>query len=125
MRESLLATRSRWLRAYLDGDVGSLADIKDERFAVTSDAGTQTRAQQIAGIAAAVRAGDWFPAGSGSEDLDCEVLLQGDVALVRGHGRTLVPGRVLPVIAFSETWHRAGEAWCVLHLHYSEVRRRR
>ena len=93
--------------------------------AVTSDAGTQTRAQQIAGIAAAVRAGDWFPAGSGSEDLDCEVLLQGDVALVRGHGRTLVPGRVLPVIAFSETWHWAGEAWCVLHLHYSEVRRRR
>ena len=125
MQEALLEARARWLQAYLDGDVAVLEGLEEDAFTVTSDAGTQSRHEQLAGIAGAVGAGRWFPAGSRTEDLVCHVRIEGGCALIHGQGRTLLPGRALPVIAFTEVWRRAGDQWRAMHLHYSGVMRRR
>lgn len=121
MEESLLATRARWLHAYTSGDVATLELIEAVQFSVTNKLGTQSKHEQLSGIAAAVDANNWFPSGTRTEDKEREVHIQGNTALIRGYGRTVTPRRTLPTIAFTEVWQQVGNAWQTLHLHYTEV----
>lgn len=124
MQNVLLATRARWLKAYLEGDTATLDAVEGAQFTVTNAWGSQSKQEQLAGIARAVHAQDWFPHGTRIDDIDRHVRIQGDVALIRGVGRTVMASGTLPAMAFTEVWQRVGDAWQAIHLHYSEVRRR-
>ncbi|MDR6215395.1 DUF4440 domain-containing protein [Paracidovorax wautersii] len=115
----LQATRAAWYAAYVRGDTDVLAQLQDPAFFVVSEAGTETRAQQLGGIAAAVRERRWFPAGSRTEDLERALHPVSDgVVEVRGTGRIVTPRGALPAVQFTERWHRTGAGWRALHLHY-------
>ena len=121
MKEALLATRARWLKAYFDGNVDLLDTIEPEHFGVVSGVGAQLKHEQLEHIAASVAAGNWFPAGSYAEDIKREVHILGDAALIRGTGCTVTPRRSSPTVYFTEVWQEAGGEWRPVHLHYSEV----
>lgn len=121
MEEALLAARECWLTAYASGDVATLELIESVQFSVTNEHGTQSKQEQLAGIAAAVNAKTWFPSGTKTRDEKREVHIQGNTALIRGFGCTITPRCTLPTIAFTEVWQQVGNAWQALHLHYTKV----
>jgi hypothetical protein len=117
--QDLHAARADWYQAYLAGDSVRLADLEEGTFFVVSDAGIETRASQLAGIDAAVKAGRWFPAGSHARDQGLEVHpVSKDIVSMRGVGRIVTPGGDHSPVLFTELWQRHAQGWKVVHLHY-------
>lgn len=123
--EELRAMRTNWYEAYVAGDTERMGALEDPSFFVMSEAGIETRAEQLDGIAAAVRAGRWFPVGSRAEDLHLELRAAGqDLASAHGRGRIATPRGNLLAVLFTELWRRGPQGWSALHLHYQNARPR-
>lgn len=117
--EELRATRTQWYEAYVAGDTQRLAELEDASFFVVSEAGIEAGAGRLAGIASAVRAVRWFPAGSRTLDAQLELQAVSDgIVSARGLGRIATPRGEHPPVLFTELWRRSAQGWRVLHLHY-------
>lgn len=117
--EELRATRTQWYEAYVAGDTERLAALEDPAFFVVSEAGIEAGGGRLAGIASAVRAGRWFPAGSHALDAQLELHAVSDsIVSARGLGRITTPRGDLPPVLFTELWERSTQGWRALHLHY-------
>lgn len=117
--EELRATRTQWYEAYVAGDTKRLAELEDASFFVVSEAGIEAGAGRLAGIASAVRAGRWFPAGSRTLDAQLELHTVSDgIVSARGLGRITTPRGDHPPVLFTELWQRSAQGWRALHLHY-------
>jgi len=121
--EQLLQARTRWFKAYFDGDVNALERIEAAEFSTICDAGKLSRQEHLDGIAAAMREGCWFAEGSKKEDANRQMLIFGSTALVTGFSQTVTLGRFMPLEAFTEIWRHVGDDWQAVHLHYSHVKR--
>ena len=123
MLNTLIENRALWLSAYVNGDTAALENIEMPQFTVINNFGIQSKQEQLKGIAEAIRSGGWFPNGTKTEDFEREVHIQGEIAIIRGLGRTVTPKHALPTIAFTELWQNTGSTWKALHLHYSEIKK--
>ena len=120
--EQLLATRARWIRAYFTGDVDTLDELEASEFSSTCRLGIQSKSEQLEGIEQAVREGCWFADSSMAEDLEREVHMLGNIALIHGVIRTAAFGQLPPSVASTEVWQRVGSGWQVLRLHFSDAK---
>jgi hypothetical protein len=120
--DQLIQVRAAWYQAFIAGDTGTLDRIEADSFFVVNESGIQGKRAQLQGIAHAVQAGDWFPEGSRTEDQHLDVLPHGELALVRGRGRTVSGDAEAPSIFFTELWQRQGDAWRVASLHYTRCK---
>jgi len=122
--EELRATRTQWYEAYVAGDTERLAALEDPAFFVVSEAGIEAGAGRMVGIASAVRAGRWFPAGSRAQDAQLELHAIGDgIVSARGLGSITTPRGAHPPVLFTELWQRCAQGWRALHLHYHQQQR--
>lgn len=120
--QALRAVRERWYEAYVAGNTNVLAQLEDPSFFAVGEAEIQTRVSRLDGIAAAVRTGRRFPAGSRTEDLRLDLhQINDDLVSARGTGRLSKPRGGNPTVLFTELWQRSEPGWRALHLHNHET----
>ena len=123
MHSELFDVRKTWYEAYIAGDVHRLEVLQSADFKVVGPAGVEDKAEQLAGIAAAVRTGKWFPMGGQAVDdqLSWRAISE-DVVEAVGIGKIVTPTGYGPLVSFIELWGRSGATWQAIQLHYSETR---
>ncbi len=120
-REQIQSARQKWLKAFFRGDTKTMDRFETEQFVVLTMNIVSDKESQLAGIKERVEAGNWFPPGIESVDVDVKIRFAGpDVAIVSGHVANKRPGEQEPRMRFAvtEVWQRVGDDWKAAHLHY-------
>ncbi len=120
--KDLLNTRANWYEAFFSGNTKHMSEIEADSFLVVSEFGSETKKEQLQGIAAAVNAGQWFPLNTKKHDISVVAETHGNISVVSGHSQTMVGDLNKGSVFFSEVWCKSGNAWQVLHLHYTPAK---
>ena len=123
-RMQIQTARLQWLKAFFSGDMEILDRLETDEFTVITGGVVGDKKTQLALIKERVDAGDWFPPGISSVDIDVKTRFPAnDVAIVSGHVANKLPGQDEPGMrmAVTEVWQRTDGKWQAAHLHYHQV----